>query len=81
VLFSCLNDPVSDVAIAAAAPLGLQETTVDANTPMHVAAAPVLSAFGCLRVTPAERAGSHTFDRLLGGKSPAVGWARFFGRT
>jgi hypothetical protein len=82
VLYSRLNDPVSDVAIAAAAHLGVQETIVNANTPMHVAAGPVLSAFAALDGDARRACGiTHGFERFLGGKPPEVDWVRFFGRT
>ncbi len=81
-LFNRLNDPVSDVAIAAAVHLGLQGTVVDGTTPMHVTAGPVLSAFGVLSGDAKRACGiSHAFERLLGVKPPAVDWPFFFGKT
>lgn len=82
VLFDRLNDGVSDVAVAAAVHLGLQETAVDANTPMHVSAGPALAAFGVLEGEAKRACGiHHAFERLLGGRPPLVDWPRFFGRT
>jgi hypothetical protein len=81
-LFGRLNDPVSDVAIAAAVHLGLQETSVDAQLPMHSAAGPVLSAFGSLEGEVKRACGiTHAFERLLGVKPPPVDWKRLFGKT
>lgn len=81
VLFAHLNDPVSDVAVAAAVHLGLQATLVEATTPMHVAAGPVLLAFGVLKGTMRRACGiARAFERLLGKKPPKVDWRRFFGK-
>ena len=82
VLFDRLNDPVSDVAVSAAVHLGLQETAVDACTPMHVSAGPALAAFGVLEGEAKRACGiRQAFERLLGGRTPLVDWQRYFGRT
>jgi retron-type reverse transcriptase len=82
VLFGRLNDPVSDVAVAAAVHLGLQGTLVDAAVSMHIAAGPVLSAFGVLDGEVSRACGiAHAFERLLGEKPHAVDWKRFFGKS
>ena len=77
-----LNDPVSDVAISAAVHLGLQETTIDANTKMHPTAGPVLSAFGILSGSVKRPCGiAHAFERLFKAEPPGVDWAAFFGKN
>lgn len=82
VLLSRINDSVSDVAIAAAIHLGLQETTVNAETPMQSSASPVLSAFGMLDGKYRKACGiKYAFERLLNQKPPGVNWKKFFGNT
>lgn len=81
-LFQKLRDPVSDVAIAAAVHLAQRGVAVTVpNAAIQQAAAHVLEAFGLLPGGAPKVCGIRTnFDRLLGGKGPAIDWPAVFGR-